>query len=429
VRTSTSKSLFNKSLAILAGCALLGGALPALAQDECAVPDCSGVALNFNYAGDLRDNTTGGIKTGTAYSQMLTLGLDWSSDSLFSDARVTGSAAVMYMGGDHISGDYVGDLQGLNNIEADTGWILYEAWTEFAFGGKTNTTLRTGVLDLNAEFDAPETLGLFVGPPHGIGTEFSQTGSAGPSIWPLTGLGIRAAGGFENGLTWRFGVYDGAPGSADGTAFANLHVSSDEGALLIGELAYSSERINKISFGAWNYTARFDRIDAELLANPTPENGNQGFYALIDLSLGEIGDTAFDGALRVGNAKAQFNPVDNYVGAALTASNFWAGRPDDAIGIAVAYAHLGDEYRATQAFNGAPTTSSEVSYELAYSTSIGDWLAIKPGVQFVQHPGADASLRNSWIVGLRFEISRGKSWRLAAQRESGDGGTVASLDH
>ena len=104
-------------------------------------------------------------------------------------------------------------------------------WTEFAFGGNTHTTLRAGVLDLNAEFDAPETLGLFVGSPHGIGTEFSQTGSAGPSVWPVTGLGIRAAGAWENGLSWRFGVYDGAPGSADGTGFSDLHVSSDEGAL------------------------------------------------------------------------------------------------------------------------------------------------------------------------------------------------------
>ena len=281
---------------------------------------------------------------------MLTLGLDWSTDSLFSDARVTGSAAVMYMGGDHISGDYVGDLQGLNNIEADTGWRLYEVWTEFAFGGNTNTTLRAGVLDLNAEFDAPETLGLFVAPPHGIGTDLSQTGSAGPSIWPITGLGIRAAGAWENGLTWRFGVYDGAPGSADGTAFSDFHVSSDEGALMIGELAYSSDRFNKVSFGVWNYSAKFDRIDADLMANPQPESGNQGFYALIDMSLGEIGDTALDGALRVGNAKAQFNPVDHYVGAALTASNFWAGRPDDAFGFGVAYAHMGNEYRATQAF-------------------------------------------------------------------------------
>ena len=417
-----------KTIMILGGWALLGGALPAVAQDECEVPECAGIAFNANYAGDVRSNTSGGIKTGTAYSQLLTLGLDWSTDNLFSDARVTGSASVMYMGGDGISADYVGDLQGLNNIEADTGWRLYEVWTEFAFG-KANTTLRAGVLDLNAEFDAPETLGLFVAPPHGIGTEFSQTGSAGPSIWPLTGLGIRAAGEWENGFAWRFGIYDGAPGSADGAAFSDLHVDSDEGALLIGELAYSSERFNKISFGVWSYSAEFDRIDADLIANPTPESGNQGFYTLIDVSLGDIGDTAFDGALRFGSAEAKFNPVDNYIGAALTASNFWPGRPDDALGFAVAYAHMGDVYRATQAFNGAPATSAEVSYELVYSTNLSDWLAIKPGVQFVQHPGADAALRNSWIVGLRFEVSRGKSWRLNAQREAHDGGTVASLEH
>ncbi len=193
------------------------------AQDAADAP---ALVIGATYTGDLRRNTTGGLETGTAYSQMLKLGADWSNDTLFQEASLSASASVMYMSGDGISADYVGDLQGLNNIESDTGWRLYEVWTEFAFGGSSNTTVRAGVLDLNAEFDAPETLGLFVAPPHGIGTDFSQSGSAGPSIWPVTGLGVRAAGGWENGLDWRLGVYDGAPGGPDGDDFSHIHVSS-----------------------------------------------------------------------------------------------------------------------------------------------------------------------------------------------------------
>ena len=100
----------------------------------------------------------------------------------------------MHVGGDDISGEFVGDLHGVNNIEAPDAWHLYEFWSEFSFGGRANTSLRMGLLDINADFDTPVTSGLFVGSPHGIGTEFSQTGGNGPSVWPVTGLGIRLAG-------------------------------------------------------------------------------------------------------------------------------------------------------------------------------------------------------------------------------------------
>jgi hypothetical protein len=39
-----------------------------------------------------------------------------------------------------------------------------------------------------------------------------------------------------------------------------------------------------------------------------------------------------------------------------------------------------------------------------------------PGVQFVQHPGADAALGDAWVVGLRIEVSRQKSWRQGESR-------------
>ena len=414
--------IFNAGVVLICS-----AALPAFAQ-ECAVPECPGIALAVGYTGDLRSNTQGGLETGTAYSHVLSLGADWSSDSLFDAARLSGSASVMYIGGDGISSEYVGDLQGINNIEADAGWRLYEMWTELAFGSRSQTTLRAGVLDMNAEFDTPETTGLFVASPHGIGTDLSQSGSAGPSVWPTTGLGIRAAGASENGVAWRVGLYDGAPGGKDGNEFSSLKISSEEGALTIGELVYSSEHVNKISLGAWGYSARFERIDAELQPDAEPAKGNHGFYTLIDLPLGSAGDARFDGALRMGTASKEFNPVDRYVGLAFTTSGFSAARPDDAFGVAVAYARLGEPYRAAQEFSGVSTTSAEISWEFNYTTPLTPWLALMPGVQFVQHPGADASLGDAWVVGLRFDVSHGQSWGQTARRETPAGDPVASLE-
>ena len=394
--------------------------MPASAQD---VDGGSALELNAAYTGDFRRNTTGGMAVGTAYADEIDLGLTWSTDRLFPGAKITSNLAVMYLGGDAISGEFVGDLQGINNIEAPSGWRLYESWVQMSFG-ESSTSLRAGVLDLNAEFDTPVTQGLFIGSPFGIGTDLSQTGVRGPVVWPTTGLGMRVAGSAGEALQWRLGIYDGAPGAEDDD-FTSARVSSDEGALLIGELEYSSERIHKAALGSWAYTAKFERIDAALRPAAEPENGNYGLYATFDMALGSAGPVDFDAALRAGTAPAEYNAVDRYCGAAVTATHLWQGRPDDSVGLGVAWAHVGTPYRAVTDLDGTPTMSAETLIELAYRANLTGWLALVPNLQYVADPGALRDPDDAWVVGLRFELAHEHAWQLTAQRDLPADGTYA----
>ena len=373
-------------------------------------------SVSAAYTGDLRRNTTGGIRTGTAYADSVDLGVTWVTDGLFSNARMTTSLSVMYLGGGDITGEFLGDLQGVNNLEAGNGWKLYESWVELSFGESSNT-LRAGVLDLNAEFDTPVTQGIFTASPFGIGTELSQTGVRGPVVWPTTGLGLRAAGDVSGHLHWRLGAYDGVPGTDD-DAFTSTRISGDEGALFVGELEYSSDRIHKLAFGAWRYTAGFERIDSALLVSPQEEQGNQGFYAHFDARVASLGAVDLDGALRAGTADARFNAVASYFGVALTATHLVPSRPGDTLGFGIARARLGDQYRAARLFDGQPATAAETTFELVYRAELTPWLALLPVVQFVRDPGADAFMDDSWLAGLRFELTRDRSWQLNANRGS-----------
>ena len=130
----------------------------------------------------------------------------------------------------------------------------------------------------------------------------------------------------NEGLRWRVGAFEGTPGDDDEASFAAFDVARGEGSLLIGELEYASDRVNKISLGLWSYTADFDRLDAGLTTGPQSQHGNRGVYALVDLPLANVGPARIDGSLRVGLADARFNPVDEFVGATVVVSHPFASR-------------------------------------------------------------------------------------------------------
>ena len=68
-------------------------------------------------------------------------------------------------------------------------------------------------------------------------------------------------------------------------------------------------------------------------------------------------------------------------------------------------------------FQGQTATAAEISFELVYRAALTDWLNVLPMVQYVRDPGMNAGVRDAWVAGLRFEISRERSWQLSARRD------------
>lgn len=406
------------------------GAATASAQDiPCAARDCSSVAVSAGYTADLRRNTRGGVATGTAASGLLELGAAWRSDRLVPGASFTASASAIHVAGDGISGELVGDLQGLNNIEADHGWYLYDLWTELAFGAGQGASLRVGLLDLNAEFDSSDTAGFFVGPPFGIGTDIAQTGENGPAVFPVTGLGLRIGGLLGERSAWRLAAYEGTPGHTDRHRFATFGPSRDhEGALVIGELQFRPGRMHKLAFGAWSYTARFEPLDPAAAGDAAVRRGNRGAYVMVDAPLASLGGTRLDGMLRAGVADPRFNAVRHYAGAALVAGQLLPGRPDDAVGLAIAHGRTSAAWRRAQAFDGGMPRAAETQVELTWRSPLLSWLSVAPSLQWVDAPGADRRYRDAWVLGLRFEMSAGRDWPLLAQQGIAGPGAVAAND-
>ena len=207
----------------------------------------------------------------------------------------TTSLSVMHVGGDEISGEFVGDLHGINNIEAPDAWHLYEFWSEFSFRRHARTRrCAWALLDLNADFDMPVTSGLFVGSPHGIGTELSQTGGNGPAVWPVTGLGIRLAGRVERRLC------AGASAPSKARRAMTTKPASRHSMWRAARAACSSARWNTRAIASTRFRSACGRTPRTSIGwtpnsttGPQSQDGNHGVYALVDLPLRQRGRGAY----------------------------------------------------------------------------------------------------------------------------------------
>lgn len=381
--------------------------LPAVAAacDSATEETCPAYALQASAVADVWRNTHGGLQIGNAVLSKYDLTADVDGARAWGISGLSLHAHLQGANGHEFSGRYLGDAQVATNIEGvDTTRIL-ELWAQFDFASAGQHSLKAGLYDFNSEFDLIEPATLFLNSSHGIGTDVSQTGQNGPSIYPVTSLALRLRGN-RPAFTWQLAVLDAVPGRAGDPTRTGFDLSRREGLLMAAEVSTQLTALGQATLGVWRYSASFDRLDAvDASGDPLRARGNQGAYASLTHEFA-VGDTGHAAAwLRVGMADARFNPFRAYTGAGIAMHNPFASRPDDQIGIAVAVAHSGNAWRDAQLAAGATPAARETNVELTWRAPLTDWLTLQPDLQYVWNPGADASLRDGFALGLRFEIS------------------------
>ncbi|WP_417317423.1 carbohydrate porin [Emcibacter sp.] len=373
----------------LAGMALkLAGFFhPALAQDNDRAIDFS--VLNTM---DIAANVSGGVERDIValYNLDITAELDAAA------AGIEGGTLFVYGLINNVRelAPLVGDLQVTSNIDNSEVIRLYEFWYQQEFGA--GFSLRVGLYDLNSEFDAIDTAGLFLNSSHGIGPDFSQSGENGPSIFPTTSLALRLDYAASETLTLRAAVLDAIPNDPDHPK--SHKIALDEGALLVGEADIRMFDGNwRLVAGGWHYTSRFDPIDERVTGRI---GGNSGIYAFIE---GQLADN-LSGWVRGGLADQDINQLGHYIGGGLVLTGPFHGRPEDQLGLAVAIAGNGSVYRDWVARDTGDTDHHEIAWELTYRAEVTDWLTLQPDIQYVQNPGTNPDLDDALVIGIRLEI-------------------------
>lgn len=350
------------------------------------------ILLQLTYTAEVMANASGGVRRGTRYLDNLDIVLEADMEKLVGWTGAQVHVYGLYNNGKSIS-DLAGDTQAVSNIEAGTqAFRLYEAWIDQKIGDRLS--VKAGLYDLNSEFDALDAAGLFVSSPHGIGTDFAQSGQNGPSIFPSTSLAARVQWTPAEGWAVRAAVFDGVPGDPDHPGRTTIKLGQGDGTLLVGELEAPLGG-GKLLLGRWQYTARFDRNDS----NGTGR-GNAGTYVRGEFPLIGGAERKIDAFFRLGKASGRFNMFDRFASGGLKFSGWVPGRDEDEFGIALAAAFTSDSHRAA-----SNSGRSELAIEATYRAPITAWLAFQPSVHYIRNPSATPGIPDALVLGLRAEAT------------------------
>jgi porin len=360
------------------------------------------VDLLVVYTADVFGTALGGLRRGTRYFDNLDVTLSIDAERSLGWKGATLFAYGLYNNGKPFAEELVGAAQGVSNIETGVRTVrLYEAWVEQRFA-LDRASGKLGLYDLNSEFDAIKAASLFINPSHGIGPDFSQSGRNGPSIFPVTSLGVRADYKPDDRWILRGAILDGAPGDPERPRRTSIRLGRGDGVLGLIEINYATDHA-RAGLGYWRYSGSFAPVSGE----PAAKRGNDGLYAFLEgrlLREDTDGDQGLAGWLRLGAAEASLNPIKRYLGGGLSYTGPIRGRDADQAGFAIGWAEFGGPARRSSAFDGAPLRARELIIEATYRAPVTPWLTLQPDLQIIVSPGGRHARADALVLGLRGEV-------------------------
>lgn len=367
-----------------------------------------GYDLQLVYKLDLLNNTSSGKIYGL---DNLDIKLNVDFEKITGRKNTTAFLHILSNRGDKPGAHSSRLPHGVDNIETPANGNttkLFQAWLQQSFLDDRISVLA-GLYDLNSEFYATESSAMFTHPTFGIGAEFAGTGKNGPSIFPTTSFGIRLKTVPAPGYYLQAVTLDGVPGDPNNPEGTFVKFNEGDGALNVIEAGIplglpENAHNNKLAFGVWQYTLRFDDIlDVDANGNPV-QRISHGVYAILEKVLKYkpgSNNEQIKSFLRIGQTEGDTTQFDLALSAGLIFTGVFTGREQDELGIAYAQERNSEKYRAAS----GNTVHAERSFELGYRYRAMPGLVIQPFVQYLQNHSADMSQDKTWWLGVRMEAA------------------------
>jgi porin len=272
------------------------------------------------------------------------------------------------------SASYLGNIMPVSNIEAGPMARLYALWYE-QNAPNDFWSVRFGLMLADSQFLQSKTAANFINNgiswPEFLGANLPASGPA----FPLPAPGVRVRVRPRDDMQFQAAVFSGDPSGGNGSNQpvplpTGTVFSFSGGAFFIAEASYLPNQgkdarglPGAYRVGAWYHTsARFadQRFDENGLSLANPQSsgipmehaGDGGVYGVIDQMLYRVPgteDQGLSGFFRAGGVPQDRNLINFYADGGLLYKGLVPRRPDDKIGIATAFARVGDNARGLDA--------------------------------------------------------------------------------
>lgn len=378
-----------------------------------------GIKFDLHYIGETWGNTSGGLRTGASYVGLLELAMEVELEKLTGGAwkEATFFASGLLPHGESPSGNYVGDIFAVSNIDAPHTITLFEVWLEQNVGP---FSLRFGQLAADSEFVISDQAALFLNGTFGLPAGISSNAPV-PS-YPVAAPGARIRVDFNEQTFLAAGLFDGDGADlSPGGLPRNRHgihwtLSKNEGMFGILELAHthSSTEQSKsgmlpgtLKVGGWIHTGQFADNDGGKM-----HTNDFGFYGIADQKLWQEEPGSDEGLAVFGRATwspANRNFFDWYCDAGLVYTGLVPMRKEDQFGVGFAYGHVSNDLQDFQHRTGGPVQTYTSVLEVSYLAPLTPWFSIQPDFQYVMQPDgsstSEGGVDDAVVAGLRFQVS------------------------
>ena len=401
-----------------------------------------GVEVFGGYTAEVWGNTTGGLTQGTVSTGLLDFGVNLDLEKAVGWRGASVSTTWLWLSGRDASEDLVGNFLTVSNIAGFNTLRMLDLWFQQTLLDD-KVSLRVGQLAADAEFVISDYGSTFLNGTFGWPAFLSLNLPAGGPGYPMGTPGARLALHPFDWFTFQSAVYQGNVYDQN----VNRHgfrwrLDGENGFLFLNE---SQARWNhrdeerglpgQLKAGLWIQTGQL----ADTLAAST-NSGNYGWYFILDQMLFrepsaelpppsrkfkdgqsvakaqssksfkvpvnlEKSDQGLGFFGRMAFTKEDRNFLNFYFDAGLTYKGLIPTRDDDTIGLAFAYAQIGNTARDTLINEGSVGVGAEMVLELTYQAQITPWLVLQPDLQYIMNPGGTQDLNNALVIGGRAAIT------------------------
>lgn len=402
-----------------------------------------GVEIFGGYTAEVWGNTTGGLKDGTVYTGLLDFGVNLDLEKAVGWQGASMSTTWLWLSGRDASEDLAGNFLTISNIAGFNTLRMLELWFQQNLLDD-KISLRFGQITADSEFVISDYAGTFINGTFGWPAFMYMNLPAGGPGYPMGTLGARLALNPVDWFTFQSAVFQGNVYDQN----VNRHgfrwrLDGENGFLFLNEAQvrwnHRDEEMGlpgQAKAGMWIQTGAL----ADTLAEST-DSGNYGWYFILDQMIyrepstelpapagnTKDGKTVVDGKSsaksfkepvkmeksdqglgffgRIAFTKEDRNFLNFYFDTGLTYKGLIPGRDEDTLGVAFAYAQLGNTARNTLIDEGSVGVGAEMVLEFTYQAQITPWLVIQPDVQYIINPGGTQDLNNAFVIGGRAAIT------------------------